>query len=72
MVDEIPMDVAIEMGRVKLSVAEVAALAPGQILELRRPVGSAVELVVGGRIVAHGDLIEIEGELGVRIGGIAR
>ncbi len=55
-----------------MSYAGVSALTAGQFLALRSPVGAPVELVVGGRVVAHGELIEIQGELGVRIGGIAR
>jgi type III secretion system YscQ/HrcQ family protein len=72
MVREIPLTVSIEMGRLRLSVGEVSALKPGQVLDLRRSPQSPVDLVVGGRIVAQGDLIEIQGELGVRISGIVR
>jgi flagellar motor switch protein FliM len=67
MVREIPLTVSIEMGRTRMSVAEVSAMRAGQIVELRRSPRAPVDLVVGGRVVARGELIEIQGELGVRI-----
>jgi len=70
MVQGVPLTVSVEMGRVRLTVAEFSNLTEGQVLELRRPPEAPVDLVVGGRVVAQGELIDIQGELGVRISGI--
>jgi type III secretion system YscQ/HrcQ family protein len=57
----------VEMGRVVLRVEEIAALEPGDTLLLGRPPDGTVELVAGGKILARGELVDVEGELGVRV-----
>jgi len=66
-VAELPVEVSIELGRIELRVSELAALVPGRVLSARIPVGGPVELRAGGHTVAIGELVDIEGELGVRI-----
>jgi flagellar motor switch protein FliM len=61
------VEVAAEIGRVVLSGREIASLAPGAVVELRRPLGGPVDLVVQGRLVARGELVDVEGEVGVRV-----
>lgn len=64
---DIPISVVIELGRVQLSADEVIRLRPGQLLELGRSPTDPVDLVVNGRLLAKGELVEIEGSLGVKI-----
>jgi len=45
----------------------VVSLKVGQIVDLGRAPGDPVELSVNGKLVARGDLVEVEGSLGVRI-----
>jgi len=66
-VAELPVEVSIELGRIELRVSELAALVPGRVISARIPVGGPVELRAGGHTVAIGELVDIEGELGVRI-----
>ena len=63
----VPVVVRIEMGSVTLSAGDFAALRPGDIIETSNPIGEPVVLRVGGRAVAQGELVNIEGQLGVRI-----
>ena len=55
-----------EVGRVTLRGDEVLALQPGSVLSLGHH-GKVVNLVVGGRSWARGELVNVDGELGVRI-----
>lgn len=64
---EVPVELAIELGRIELRVRELAALVPGRVISARIPVGREVELRAGDRVVATGELVDIDGELGVRI-----
>lgn len=66
-VAEVPVELSIELGRIELRVSEIAALVPGRVISARIPVGGPVELRAGGRVVATGELVDVEGELGVRI-----
>jgi type III secretion system YscQ/HrcQ family protein len=71
-VAEVPVELAIELGRLELRVRELAALVPGRVISARIPVGREVELRAGDRVVASGELVDIDGELGVRITSLRR
>jgi len=62
-----PVVVRVEIGAVSLTVREWGALNPGDVLQLGRRIGEPVVLRIAGREVARGDLVNVEGELGVRI-----
>jgi flagellar motor switch/type III secretory pathway protein FliN len=62
-----PVAVRVEIGAISLTVREWAALNPGDVLQLGRRIGDPVVLRIAGREVARGDLVNVEGEVGVRI-----
>lgn len=64
---DIPMVLVVELGRVQLTADEVVRLRPGQIIELGRSPVDPVDLVVNGKLVAKGELVEIDGALGVKL-----
>jgi len=64
---EAPVVVRIEIGAVTLPANAWARLRPGDILETGEPLGSDVTLRVAGKAIAKGELLNVEGELGVRI-----
>jgi flagellar motor switch protein FliM len=67
LLNDIPLQLAVELGRVQVTAEEVANMATGHIIDLGRAAGDPVELSVNGKIVARGELVEIEGQLGVRV-----
>jgi flagellar motor switch/type III secretory pathway protein FliN len=73
-VGETPVVVRLELGSVEMSAAEWAALRLGDVIASGRRLEEAVSLRTGGREIARGELVEIEGEIGVRITqvGLAR
>jgi flagellar motor switch/type III secretory pathway protein FliN len=62
-----PIEIVAELGRLVLRGEEVAGLGPGAVLTLGRVGASPVALRVGGEIWAEGELVDVEGELGVRV-----
>jgi len=62
-----PLVVRVEMGAVTLTAGEWAALGPGDVIALGRRLHEPVLLRVAGAEIARGELVDIEGELGVRI-----
>lgn len=64
---DINAPVVVELGRIKLNTHQVVKLRPGQILRLPRGPHDPVNLVVNGKLFARGELIEVDGELGVRL-----
>lgn len=64
---DIPITLTVELGRVNLTVSRLADLKPGDVVELGRHSREPVELTSGGRLVARGELVLIDTELGVRV-----
>lgn len=67
-----PVVVRVEVGSVSLTAREWAELGPGDIIETGRRIAEPVILRVAGREVARGELVNLEGELGVRIRELVR
>jgi type III secretion system YscQ/HrcQ family protein len=62
-----PIEVVAELGRIMLRADEVAGLSPGVVLGLRLERTTAVTLRVAGQPWAEGELVNIDGEVGVRV-----
>ena len=62
-----PVVVRVELGSVGMTVQEWSELRAGDVIQCGRRVGANAELRVGGAVVARGELVNVEGELGVRI-----
>jgi flagellar motor switch/type III secretory pathway protein FliN len=69
---EVPIVVRVEVASVTLTAREWAELRPGDVIETGARVAEPVVLRVGGREVARGELVSVDGELGVRIRELGR
>ncbi len=67
---DVPVTLTVELGRVNLTVSRLADLKPGDVIELSRHSRAPVELTSNGRLVARGELILIDTDLGVRVTSI--
>ena len=63
----LPVEVEVELTRLRLSVSELATLRQGSLVPLHINSSEPVVLRVGDRAVARAELVEIEGEVGARI-----
>lgn len=64
---DIPLEVSVELGRVKMVVKDVIDLGSGSIVEIDKAAGEPVDVMVNGRLVARGEVVVIEDNFGVRI-----
>ncbi|NWG91087.1 MAG: flagellar motor switch protein FliN [Parvularculaceae bacterium] len=62
---EIPVRLTAVLGKTRLSIAELMKLDAGSIIELDRRVGEAIDLYVNDRLIARGELVMVDGALGV-------
>ncbi|MBX3184813.1 MAG: FliM/FliN family flagellar motor switch protein [Polyangiaceae bacterium] len=62
-----PILIRVELGSVTLSAAEWARLTVGDVLETDVSLSAPVVLRAAGRALARGELVEVEGHIGVRI-----
>ncbi|MEP7049368.1 MAG: FliM/FliN family flagellar motor switch protein [Pseudomonadota bacterium] len=67
-----PVVVRVEVGAVSLTAREWAELGPGDVIETGRRIAEPVILRIAGREVARGELVNLEGEIGVRIRELVR
>lgn len=67
LVADAAVTVTVELGRIAIRVDELSALQAGDTLLLGCVPGAPLDLVVGGQILARGELVDVEGELGLRI-----
>ncbi|MBP9089361.1 MAG: FliM/FliN family flagellar motor switch protein [Kofleriaceae bacterium] len=65
--DDTTVTLTATVGSTSMSLARLASLAVGEILELGLPSKGSVELRLAGAVVARGELVDVEGELGVRV-----
>lgn len=64
---DIPLEISVELGRVKMMFREIVELGTGSIIELEKLAGEPVDVMVNGRPVARGEVVVIEDNFGVRI-----
>lgn len=72
---EVPVEIVISVGKAKPSVKELLALSQDTILPLDKRVDDPVDLYIGDRLIARGELREMDGEqagqLAVRLTEVA-
>ena len=66
-IETIPFRVAFDLGERTMTLGEIKALQCGQPLTLDRPLSQAVSMRVNGMLIGQGELVEIDGRLGVAI-----
>ena len=64
---DVPVDLAVEIGRTSMTIGETLALGPGSIVTLNRLAGEPVDLLVNGKPIARGEVVVIDEEFGLRI-----
>jgi flagellar motor switch protein FliN/FliY len=64
---DVPVELAVEIGRTRMTIRETLALAPGSIVSLNRLAGEPVDLLVNGKPLARGEVVVIDEEFGLRI-----
>jgi type III secretion protein Q len=65
--EQLPIRVVFEVGRLELPLTEVRRLASGYVLPLARPSEAAVDIVANGRKIGHGSLLKVGDSIGVRV-----
>lgn len=64
---DVPVEVTVEIGRRSMKISEVLRLGPGSILELDKPSGEPLELLVNNRPIARGEAVVVGDRYGIRL-----
>lgn len=65
--EEVPVKLSCVLGQKNMVLKDLLKFKVGQTLDLDRPPNEFVDLMANGKVVARGELVEIDGKLGVRI-----
>ena len=64
---DVPVELAVEIGRTQMTIRETLALGPGSIVTLNKLAGEPVDLLVNGKPIARGEVVVIDEEFGLRV-----
>jgi flagellar motor switch protein FliN/FliY len=63
---DIGVQIALEVGRARMTIRDLLALGPGSVIELARPAGDPLDVYVNDRLVARGEVVMVNERYGVR------
>jgi flagellar motor switch protein FliN/FliY len=64
---DVLVNVTLEVGHAEITVRELLQLTQGSILELDRPAGDPLDVLVNGVRVARGEVVVVNDKFGVRL-----
>jgi flagellar motor switch protein FliN/FliY len=66
-IHEIPVDLVVELGRARLTIRELSELNHDEVVELDRPSDSPLDVIVGGKVFARGEVVMVGERLALRV-----
>lgn len=66
-INDVEMSLTVEIGRTRMPIREVLGLEPGHVVELDRSAGAPADVLLNGRLIAHGEVVVVDQDYAVRI-----
>jgi flagellar motor switch protein FliN/FliY len=64
---DIPLDLRVELGQVKMLVSDLLQLGQGSVIDLKKPVGEQLDIYIGDKLLARGEVVVADEKLGIRV-----
>ncbi len=64
---EFPLQISVRLGEVIKTLREIRRLSPGVVVELDRFVHEPLDILIGGKLVAQGEVVIIDENFGIKI-----
>lgn len=64
---DVPLSITVELGRARCFVKDLLSLTVGSVVELDKLAGESVDVLVNGKVFAHGEVVVVDENFGVRI-----
>lgn len=64
---DIPVTLAMEIGRTRISIRHLLQLNQGSVVELDRLAGEPLDVLVNGTLIAHGEVVVVNERFGIRL-----
>lgn len=66
-INNVEMALTVELGRTRMTVRDVLSIEPGAVIELDRSAGAPADVLLNGRLIAHGEIVVVDQDYAVRI-----
>ena len=67
---DIPLDVSVELGKVKMLVNDLLQLGHGSIIELTKSISEPLDIYANNKLIAKGEVVVMEEKFGIRVADI--
>jgi len=67
MIMDIPVKLAVELGRTRITIKQLLELAQGSVIELDGLAGEPMDILINGYLIAQGEVVVVEDKYGIRI-----
>ena len=67
MILDIPVQMAVELGRTKITIKNLLQLAHGSVVELDAMAGEPMSVFVNGTLIAQGEVVVVNDKFGIRL-----
>ena len=67
MILDIPVQIAVELGRTKITIKNLLQLAHGSVVELDAMAGEPMDVMVNGTLIAQGEVVVVNDKFGIRL-----
>jgi len=64
---DIPVRLSMEVGSANLSIRKLLQLNRGSVVELDRLAGEPLDVLVNGKLIAHGEVVVVNDKFGIRL-----
>lgn len=64
---DIPVSISMEVGSTEISIRNLLQLNQGSVIELDRLAGEALDVLVNGTLIAHGEVVVVNEKFGIRL-----
>ncbi len=67
---DIPLNVSVELGKVKMLISDLLQLGQGSIIELSKQIAEPLEIYINNKLIARGEAVVVNDRFGVRVTNI--
>ena len=71
-IEDVPLMMIVEIGRTEMEVQDILNLKKGNLVVFEKIVGEPMDIVVGERLMARGEIVVVNERYGVRISEVTR
>ncbi len=64
---EVPVTVSLQVGQTEIPIRELVGLAEGSVVALERDCTEPMDVMVNGKLIAHGEIVLVDESYGVRL-----